>query len=148
MPRSRLERPKETSEIRRKGLQSGNWRPLVVWRAMETLDGSQAERIETKVHIWLSKHALGGEWFDCAPQFAWHAVERALHLMQNPLDPIEEFMRGWGSAPGPTLPGSPVHRTVAAHRAHAKRARQRGDLVAADEHEAKVALLLRRRQQP
>ena len=118
-------------EVRRRGLQGGNWRPLVVWRAIETLDGRQAEKIENQVHFWLSEYGLSGEWFDCTPEFAWHAVERALHLMHNPLDPTEEFLRGWNSARGPTLPGSPVHRTVAAHRAHAKRARQRGDLVGA-----------------
>jgi hypothetical protein len=82
----KIGKTKGAVETRRGTLQSGNWRMLVVWRVAEALNERQAERIENEVHIWLSEHALGREWFDCTPQFAWHAVERAIFLMQNPLD--------------------------------------------------------------
>lgn len=133
-------------ETRRRGLQGANWRQLVVWTETELFDEHEARYIEYQVHTWLSEVALNGEWFECTPQYAWHAVECAIYQLRNPLSTNEAFARAWyPSVPsGPKVSSSPVHRSVAAQRSLATKALKEGNDAIVAKHLAKAKLLLSR----
>jgi hypothetical protein len=145
-PRVKVGRCGLSAEVTRGQLQRGNPRPLVVKFETELLTLPEAIGLERTAHLWLHDHSLGGEWFACAANYAEVAIKSALNARRNPRTDAEEVELMWRHRQSRSnLPNSPVHLSVAAHRARAKRAKQRGDLPTAAYHEDQVASLLRQK---
>ena len=117
------------SDKARRACERGNARTLVVRYVTDPLTVAEAMKVEHMVHRWLHEYALQREWFGCPTvAFAQHAMDRALHQIRNPETGRPELL--WPPTE-PTVPSSPVARTIAALRAHRTQALERGEVAKA-----------------
>jgi hypothetical protein len=131
----------------RRACERGNARTLVVRYFTDPLTIDEAAKVEHTVHRWLHKQAIQREWFECPNiDYPQQAIDRAFHSIRNPnptANPdLNDFVLRHPAAP--TVPDSPIARTIAALRAQRKRASDRGEVEKASRYDRRIERLLSR----
>jgi hypothetical protein len=130
-------------ETARRACERGNARTLVLRYCTDPLTAAEAWKVEHMAHRWLHEWALQREWFACPnTDFAQQAIARVLHHIRNRETGLTDVLLQHSSEP--TVPNSPIARSVAALRAHRTRSLERGEAEKASGFEQRIERLLPR----